>query len=59
MTSEISLKPQTEVTGWRRVFRDAQELGVTAALVAMMLFPVAEAVLFQKKNHASASRAPR
>jgi tripartite ATP-independent transporter DctM subunit len=44
MSSEF-LTPQTEVTGWRRAFRDAENLGVTAALVAMMLLPVAEAVL--------------
>jgi tripartite ATP-independent transporter DctM subunit len=45
MTNEISLEPQTEPTGWRRAFRDAENLGVTAALLAMMLLPVAEAVL--------------
>jgi C4-dicarboxylate transporter DctM subunit len=44
MNYELST-PQTEFTGWQRVLREVENAGVTAALMAMMLLPVAEAVL--------------
>ena len=43
--SSYLLTPETEFTGWRRVVRETENVGVTAALMAMMLLPVAEAVL--------------
>jgi tripartite ATP-independent transporter DctM subunit len=44
MSSDL-LTPETEFTGWQRVVRETENAGVTAALMAMMLLPVADAVL--------------
>ena len=44
MDSEL-LTPQTEFTGWRSAYRAVENAGVTTALLAMMLLPVAEAIL--------------
>ena len=44
MSAEIPLLT-VEVTGWRRVTRYVENLGVTSALLLMMLLPVLESVL--------------
>ncbi len=46
----------SEPTGWRRFVRDAENLGVTLALLAMMLLPVVESVL-RKTLHTGISGA--
>ena len=44
--------PQPEPTGWRRGLRDAENFGVTLALLAMMLLPVIVAFVSQfSKSH--------
>src|SRR5262245_48767579 len=57
MSAEISLEPQAPVTGWRGVVRYIENLGVTSALMAMMLLPVIEIIL-RKTIHSSISGAP-
>lgn len=56
MSAEIS-EQSIEVTGWRRVTRDGENLGVTFALLAMMFLPVLEIIL-RKSIHRGISGAP-
>jgi len=55
MSAEISEPPV--LTGWRRVLRDTENVGVTIALLLMMLLPVLEIIL-RKTQHAGISGAP-
>ncbi len=55
----MSVEPsaaQSEPTGWRRGLRTTENLGVTLALLAMMLLPVAE-ILLRKTLHTGISGA--
>jgi tripartite ATP-independent transporter DctM subunit len=56
VSAEIPLLT-VEVTGWRRVTRYVENLGVTSALLLMMLLPVLESVL-RKTIHHGISGAP-
>ena len=56
MNPEIPFQAE-EPTGWRRVPRYVENLGVTSALLAMMLLPVVEIVL-RKTIHRGISGAP-
>ncbi len=49
MSSDL-LTPETEFTGWQRAVRETENVGVTVALMAMMLLPVA-AVVLRKTTH--------
>jgi len=55
MSAEISTPPV--LTGWRRVFRDTENVGVTLALFVMMLLPVLEIIL-RKTRHSGIAGAP-
>ncbi len=56
MSVELPLET-APVTGWRRVAREAENWGVTVALLAMMLLPVVESIL-RKALHTGISGAP-
>jgi len=55
MSAEISESPV--LTGWRRVVRDTENVGVTVALFVMMLLPLLE-VISRKIHHAGIAGAP-
>ncbi len=55
MSAEISTPPV--LTGWRRVLRDTENIGVTSALLLMMLVPVLEIIL-RKMHRSGISGAP-
>jgi len=55
VSTEIPI--QAPVTGWRRVARDAENIGLTIALLAMVLLPVRE-ILLRKTNLTGVIAAP-